>query len=607
MLVATLHRALSRRDLPSISPLASAIEVCREPPRQRGEVIQDGLGLHLPALEILQAGSVGDERYAGGGRGHAIHPGVADDDRRAVPEALANHAPAGGIGLERVHLVARDDQVEPAQQAEAVEHVGRDLPGVVRPQRDGEAGSACALDGVAGPWLERRAVQRSPLVIERDRPQRVEERGRVTAAVRDELVHAIAIGARGQGAARHLESGPHVERHRGQIERRTDQRVIQIEHAQTHGGRRIPCYDTRVIMKRRGVTALAFLFFAFLPLSAARAVEEADRLFLVGERATADGIVPVARRALERFVQEFPKDSRLADAVLLLGRARLAVGDNEAALEAFKRAQTFQPPPGRPLEVKFWEGEALFRLRRFADARAAYESVLKADATSPLAPEAQYGLAWTELEQKHAEAAKAFREFIDTWPTHALAPSATFYLARALVEQRRFNDAAGIAGRLARPKDQEAAWKKLRAEFPDHPLAHRAALDLAKAAFKRKDYKDAATQAQAATKSEEDGVRSEALLLSGESELKLKRFPIAAKAFEAAAEMKSADAAVRYRALAGLGLAREEQREWRAALAAYESVAAKSPDPTLRDWAKERGVAVKQRMSRGGPAVQPKG
>src|SRR5439155_253126 len=539
MLVATLHRALSRRDLPSISPLASAIEVCREPPRQRGEVIQDGLGLHLPALEILQAGSVGDERYAGGGRGHAIHPGVADDDRRAVPEALANHAPAGGIGLERVHLVARDDQVEPAQQAEAVEHVGRDLPGVVRPQRDGEAGSACALDGVAGPWLERRAVQRSPLVIER-------------------------------------------------------------------------------------------------------------------ERATADGIVPVARRALERFVQEFPKDSRLADAVLLLGRARLAVGDNEAALEAFKRAQTFQPPPGRPLEVKFWEGEALFRLRRFADARAAYESVLKADATSPLAPEAQYGLAWTELEQKHAEAAKAFREFIDTWPTHALAPSATFYLARALVEQRRFNeavpllqgfvaknsshklapdaryllgmakvnggdpragvadlrafieaapqhpdvpaaravinetlgrhgdrqemqdtyaalmaqspataealnDAAGIAGRLARPKDQEVAWKKLRAEFPDHPLAHRAALDLANAAFKRKDYKDAATQAQAATKSEEDGVRSEALLLSGESELKLKRFPIAAKAFEAAAEMKSADAAVRYRALAGLGLAREEQ------------------------------------------------
>src|SRR3989442_15976893 len=101
MLVATLDRALSRRDPPSLSPLASAIEVCREPPRQRGEVIQDGLGLHLPALEILQAGSVGDERDAGGGRGHAIPPGGADADRPAAPEPLANHAPAGGAGAWR--------------------------------------------------------------------------------------------------------------------------------------------------------------------------------------------------------------------------------------------------------------------------------------------------------------------------------------------------------------------------------------------------------------------------------------------------------------------------------------------------------------------------
>ena len=116
-------------------------------------------------------------------------------------------------------------------------------------------------------------------------------------------------------------------------------------------------------MKRRGFTALAFLFFVFFPTSAARAVEEADRLFLVGERAMADGIAPVARRALERFVLEFPKDARLADAVLLLGRARLAVGDNEAALEAFKRAQTWEPPPGRPLDCSLDSSRARALLR----------------------------------------------------------------------------------------------------------------------------------------------------------------------------------------------------------------------------------------------------
>src|SRR5207247_7537456 len=95
-------------------------------------------------------------------------------------------------------------------------------------------------------------------------------------------------------------------------------------------------------------------------------------------------------------------------------------------------------------------------------------------------------------------------------------------------------------------------------------------------------------------------------LITCEVKPKHKRFPTSSKAFEASADVKTADAAVRYRALAGLGLAREEQREWRSALVAYESVAAKSPDPTLRDWAKERVAAVKQRMSSGGPAVKPK-
>src|SRR5712692_1587204 len=50
--------------------------------------------------------------------------------------------------------------------------------------------------------------------------------------------------------------------------------------------------------------------------------------------------------------------------------------------------------------------------------------------------------------------------------------------------------------------------------------------------------------------------------------------------------------------------AREEQREWRSALVAYESVAARSPDPTLRDWAKERVAAVKQRLSDGSGAAK---
>lgn len=453
-------------------------------------------------------------------------------------------------------------------------------------------------------------------------------------------------------------------------------------------------------MKRRArvPTALASLLLVAFLGAPAFAIDEPDRLWLVGERAAADGLHAVARRALEQLVDRYPDDARLGPALLLLGKARLALGDAEPAVDALRRAQTLSPPPGQPLEAKFWEGEALFRLKRFADAAAAYDAVVRTDAASPFAPDALYGYGWSQLEQKRpTEAVAAFRELLKTWPDHAAAASSRFYLARALVDLKRPADAvtelqaflakhgdhklapdaryllgwsrvqsgdfrggvtdlkkfaeanpshdltpaarrlildtmvrhgdrddlqqayktlmaqspatpegltaaAAIAGKLGRPRDQDAAWRKLRTQFPDHPLARRAALDQAQGAFNRKDWKEAATLGRAAAQSDDAAVRAEAYLLVGESELKLKRWSPAAKAFDAALAVKSIEPAARYRALAGLGLAHEERREWKAALTAYESVASKSPDATLRDWAKERVNAVKGHIGRAAPS-----
>jgi tetratricopeptide (TPR) repeat protein len=127
-------------------------------------------------------------------------------------------------------------------------------------------------------------------------------------------------------------------------------------------------------------------------------------------------------------------------------------------------------------------------------------------------------------------------------------------------------------------------------------MAHRAAYELAEASFKKKAYADAAAQAKAAAASPE--LRGRALLLEGESELKLNRYRDAAKSFEGVGAVKNLEASDRYRALAGLGLAREELGDLRLALDAYESVASKSPDSTLRNWARERATAVKGRLSR---------
>ncbi len=459
-------------------------------------------------------------------------------------------------------------------------------------------------------------------------------------------------------------------------------------------------------MKRRlalPALALAMLMSAVSPVLA---VEEADRLFMVGEQALADRFFPVARRTLERFVAQYPGDARQPRALLMLGKARVALNDPQAALDAIRRAQSGLTSPAETQEAMFWQAEALFRLRRFGEARAAYDEIVRTDAAGPLAPDAVYGVGLSQLELKRAEpAVTAFREFLSTWPDHALAPAVTLQLARALVEARhapdaltllaafaatypgspkiadaqflagwvKFNngdprgglanlkefvaanpthgqtpaarrliaqwsakygdrdemlesykalldqepptadalyEAAQIAARLARAKDQDTAWKKLHAQFPDHPLTRQLARDLANAAFKHKRWKDASALGQIAAQSEEAPVRAEGLLTVGESELQLGRFPQAAKAFEAVGAIADVEADPRYRALAGLGLAREQQREWKAALAAYEIVADRSPDATLRDWARARVAAVKgqlKKSSNGAPATPKPG
>ena len=449
------------------------------------------------------------------------------------------------------------------------------------------------------------------------------------------------------------------------------------------------------------VIALAALLLLAIAVAPVSALDEADRLFMVGERALADRFYPVARRTLERFVTQYPKDARLPRAELMLGKARLALNDPQSALEALTRAPSGLTAPAELLEAKLWQAEALFRLKRFAEARTAYDEVVRTDAASPLAPDALYGVARSDLELKHPEpAVTALRDFLTTWPDHAHAPAATLELARGLIELKRAGEAQplltsfvtkypssklvpdaqfllgwikmnngdqrggaadlrafvaanpnheqapearrlitrtvaktgtraemedayktlmaedpptadglrrafDIATQLSHPKDADTAWRKLKAQFPEHANTRRLALELANNALKQKNYKDAGALGLTAAQSDEGAVRAEGWLIVGESELKLKRFPQAAKAFEAVGAVSDVEPGVRYRALAGLGLAREEQKDWKAALAAYEAVAGRSPDSTLRDWARERVTAMKSQLkpSNGTPAT----
>lgn len=73
------------------------------------------------------------------------------------------------------------------------------------------------------------------------------------------------------------------------------------------------------------------------------AIDEADRLWMVGDQAFEDKLYSVSRRALERFIDRYPTDKRIPEATLLLGKARFSQKAFPGALEAFKQAGDLRP------------------------------------------------------------------------------------------------------------------------------------------------------------------------------------------------------------------------------------------------------------------------
>jgi TolA-binding protein len=135
--------------------------------------------------------------------------------------------------------------------------------------------------------------------------------------------------------------------------------------------------------------SLAGLAVLAIPAPGAAARSEADRLWLVGAGAFEDGLYETAYRELGRFVQVAPTDRRRGDAALLRGKAAFSMERYAEALAEFDAAETFPliaaAAPGEPI---FWQGEALFRLRRLEEARDRYARFLALKPASPYVPEA---------------------------------------------------------------------------------------------------------------------------------------------------------------------------------------------------------------------------
>jgi TolA-binding protein len=311
-----------------------------------------------------------------------------------------------------------------------------------------------------------------------------------------------------------------------------------------------------------------------------------------------------------------------AEATLGRADAEVELKRPDAAVATLRQFTDRWPDNPLAATAAFRTAKLLVEQKRLDEAVPALDAFLQSYPTSELATEAQYlrGMALVD-SGKTQEGVAALRSAIAAAPSHPLAPAARKKMVESLAGSGRTSgdrgaltevyqalmaespstpqglyDAGLIAGQLKKPADQDAAWRKLRKEFPADPLTHRASLQQAHEAFARNDFKDSVALATAASVSTDDTVRGDAFLLLGEAELKLRHFPQAVKAFNSSLETPGMAPALRYRALAGSGIAYEETKQLGDALALYEEVAKNATDDGLRTWATERAKAVRERM-----------
>lgn len=331
-----------------------------------------------------------------------------------------------------------------------------------------------------------------------------------------------------------------------------------------------------------------------------------------------------ARDLYERVIGDNPSSPIAADALYGLAWSDLELKKRDVAVADFRRFLATYPEHRSAPSATFYLARTLIDVKKPDDAVVLLRAFPATYPNHRLVPDSRYLLGQALLASGDSkEGLSELRAFVANYPNHELAPQARRLASDAVVKKGTkaelgdeykqllaqspptadgLYEAGVIASKLGRPRDAQAAWARLRKEFPDHVLSARAALELAQGAFARSAWKDASALAQSASKSSEAAVRAEALVLLGESELRLKRYPTSYQAFQEAVEAPGQEAALRFRALAGIGLVMEEQKQWAQAAKYYDEVASKSPDATLRNWAKERRSAMAAKLK---PAADP--
>ncbi|HDP34943.1 MAG TPA: tetratricopeptide repeat protein [Candidatus Hydrogenedentes bacterium] len=223
----------------------------------------------------------------------------------------------------------------------------------------------------------------------------------------------------------------------------------------------------------------------------------------------------------ERYLSETPDGADALLAWLRMGRSAIIIGRYDKALRAFQQAEAKAETLEQRLDAQVSQGEALFFLKRYADAISILQAPSEGGALETRA-RALYYLGRAHLESNDNESAVAiFNTLVTELPDSSLVPFAQYHLGFALIEANDMEGAATAFSAAANAPGADAnlrmesrfraaelydklgwtaaalgAYEQLRAEFPDSEYARRADYGYAWALYHSGQYEDALNMAR---------------------------------------------------------------------------------------------------------------
>lgn len=161
-----------------------------------------------------------------------------------------------------------------------------------------------------------------------------------------------------------------------------------------------------------------------------------------------EGLFEKTDAGAKAFLQRFPSSPLKDDVRFLQGKALYYTGEYGPALAAFT-VPVKELPDALVASFLFWQGETETGLEKWPEAEKAYRDVLSQAGDSPLAPQAQLGLAWALFKEgNEADARALLASLMQASPPTEAGEKAALVLAKIEIADNQLDGPGGASATL---------------------------------------------------------------------------------------------------------------------------------------------------------------